>query len=183
MNRYRPFRATPNYLARRGESFTWRGQAITLLWARAKVGVFVHTKVGTCTLKYRYLLQKAPYFSTKVLGFWYTKAQDPTMEESSPSTNLRAAAARCWGHRDEWLGPQGAPTQLVFGPLGAAQLLQPHLQHPTSPPSASITPGSTQGPEGVTYPVATSVPVLQAVAFPRMAFPAGQSLSTPPTPR
>ena len=109
--------------------------------------------------------------------------QDPTMEESSPSTNLRAAAARCWGHRDEWLGPQGAPTQLVFGPLGAAQLLQPHLQHPTSPPSASITPGSTQGPEGVTYPVATSVPVLQAVAFPRMAFPAGQSLSTPPTPR
>ena len=64
-----------------------------------------------------------------------------------------------------------------------SQLLQPQLQCPTSPPSASLPPGSTQGPEGVTYLVVTSVPVLQAVAFPRMSFLAGQSLSTPPTPR
>ena len=112
-------------------------------------------------------------------------AQDPMMEESSQSTNLPGGQQPGPGDtRMNGLALKVVPLSWCLDPCELpSQLLQPQLQRPTFPPSASITPGFTQGPESVTYPVATSVPVLQAVAFPRMPFPAGQSLSTPPTPR
>lgn len=64
-----------------------------------------------------------------------------------------------------------------------SQLLQPQLQCPTSLLLCLHHPRLYTGSRRCNLPVATSVPVLQAVAFPRMSFLAGQSLVYPPTPR